>query len=248
MIMSVQRNGKPAALKDDPAGANASPRAYLPVTASTVRSVTFKWTRASPIYKLDGAKATHRGGSVHPYAPVIGNLELRPNTGKYYFEYRVNTDNCRIGFCSDTVYGAGEVLGGEFGAAADLTSPSVASVPSYLQQIGAVPRPGRERVAHFEVQTSKSYVSQNFHKHLWRLFVAGSGALFSFVVDTDEGVVQLFVDKVYQGVVFDGSAGLKGSTLYPCVGISGCDIHNRSIGEGFQSVVVSPAHPFDCIY
>lgn len=105
-----------------------------------------------------------------------------------------------------------------------------------------------ELVAYIDGQTSKVYLNGILIKHLWRLLVPAAGALFSFVVDTDEGVVQLFVDKKYAGLVFDLKANLKGRTLYPCVAIAGCDMHNRNIGQGNFCATISPPHRIDSVY
>ncbi|CAD2214459.1 hypothetical protein AGDE_11459 [Angomonas deanei] len=222
--------------------------AYLPV-GKDVKCHTFHWTRANPIYKLEGTVATHRGGGEKPYTAVIGDLELLPNTGKHYFEYRINTDNCRIGFCTSSAYGTGKELNDrEFGTVPP-KADSTPNTPTYLQTIGAVAPPEKSSVAaYMEVQTAKAYVNGQFKKQLWRLFVASSGATFGFVVDTNLGVVQLFVDKVYQGLLFDESCNLKGVRLCPCVGIAGMDMHNRNIGECNLNVKVHDVKTFDGVY
>lgn len=231
--------------------------AYVPATANTVKSVTFEWARACPIYTIKGAGVWHKGGGELPYRPVLGNLAMQPNTGKYFFSYRINTDNSRVGFCTSAVYGTAEELREhEFGKTvtvdADASTSLVegeASQPSYLQAIGAVPAPpSKPWEAYIDLQTSKVYVNGQQVKHLWRLFVPTCGGVVSFVVDTDFGAVQLFVDGKYEGMMLEESSGVKGKTIYPCVGISGFDMANRSIASGYMGAFVEPAHPFNCIY
>lgn len=223
---------------------------YVPATPERVRSVTFTWVLAGSAYILRGAVATHKGGGVLPLRPVIGGLAMMPSTGRYFYEFRVNTDSCLVGVCTSTAYpNDGDLDTYELGTCAAGASPVTATAesgnPSYPHTIGAVRAADRPLVAVFNAQTSKSTINGVMHKHLWRQFIAISGANFSFVVDTDEGVVQLFVDKRYAGIVFEG---LRGCTLYPCVGIGGTDMNNRVIGTGIQSATVSPSHPFDCLY
>ncbi|KAL7695914.1 hypothetical protein N2W54_007297 [Lotmaria passim] len=231
--------------------------AYVPATASTVKSVTFEWVRACSIYTINGTSVWHKGGGELPYRPVLGNLAMQPSTGKYFFSYRINTDNSRVGFCTSSVYNSPEELRDhEFGktvpAHAERSvsiTDSDASHPSYLQSIGAVPAPpSRPWEAYIDLQTSKVYVNGQEVKQLWRLFVPTCGGVVSFVVDTDAGAVQFFVDGKYEGMMLEESSGLKGKTVYPCVGISGFDMANRSIATGYMGAFVEPVQPFHCIY
>ncbi|KPI88535.1 hypothetical protein ABL78_2347 [Leptomonas seymouri] len=231
--------------------------AYVPATADTVKSVTFEWAHACSIYTIKGASVWHKGGGELPYRPVLGNLPMQPNTGKYLLSYRINNDNSRAGFCTESVYNSPEKLREhEFGKTVetDLDSSTSleeedASQPSYLQSIGAVPAPpSRPWEAYIDLQTSKVYVNGKEVKQLWRLFVPTCGGLFTFVVDTFLGAVQLFVDGKYEGMMLEENTGLKGKTIFPCVGISGCDMANRSIGSGYMGAFVEPASPFNCLY
>lgn len=52
------------------------------------------------MYKLLNDTVVHKGNGVLPYRPVIGDLAMMPYTGKYYYEIKVNCDNCRIGVCT----------------------------------------------------------------------------------------------------------------------------------------------------
>lgn len=231
--------------------------AYVPATPDSVKSVTFEWTRACPVYTIKGASVWHKGGGELPYRPVLGSLALQPASGKYFFSYRINTDNSRVGFCTAAVYTSPEELRErEFGktvAALPVRNASLAepegTQPSYLQSIGAVPAPpSKPWEAYIDLQTSKVYVNGSEVKHLWRLFVPTCGAVFAFVVDTDAGVVQLFVDGKYEGIMLEQGCGLKGKIVYPCVGISGFDMSNRSISTGYMGAFVEPSHPFNCLY
>ncbi|KPA81250.1 hypothetical protein ABB37_03667 [Leptomonas pyrrhocoris] len=233
--------------------------AYVPATAESVKSVTFEWARACSIYTIQGANVWHQGGGELPYRPVLGSLAMQPNTGKHFFSYRINTDNSRAGFCTSTVYNTpesfrenefGKTLGADLDDSASCAEDTdEVPQPSFLQTIGAVPiRPSSPWEAYIDLQTSKVYVNGRCVKHLWRLFVPTCGGVLSFVVDTELGAVQLFVDGKYEGMMLDESTGLKGKTVYPCIGISGQDVSNRSIGTGYMGAFVEPSHPFNCIY
>ncbi|KAG5464122.1 hypothetical protein LSCM1_00302 [Leishmania martiniquensis] len=233
-----------------------APSAYVPATPDSVKSVTFEWVRACPIYTIEGSSVWHKGGGELPYRPVIGDLAMRPGTGKYFFSYRINTDNSRVGFCTACVYVRDEDLRDvEFGKAVTPSAEASVSLeqdlaqPSFLQTIGAVPTPlGKPWEAYMDLQTSKVFVKGVETHHLWRLLVPICGGIVSFVVDTDAGAVQMFMNGKYAGMMLETQSGLKGQTVYPCVGISGYDMANRSIGEGYMGAFVEPVHPFDCLY
>ncbi|KAK7196189.1 hypothetical protein NESM_000554100 [Novymonas esmeraldas] len=231
--------------------------AYVPATPECVKSVTFEWSRACSVYTIKGNSVWHKGGGELPYRPVIGDLALRPNTGKYFFSYRINTDNSRVGFCTGRVYANDEELRSlEFGKAVTTDSEASASLldqdaaqPSFLQTIGAIPTPlGKRWEAYMDLQTSRVFVNGVETHKFWRLFVPSCGGVASFVVDTDAGAVQMFMDNKYVGMILDERSGLKGKTVYPCVGISGYDMANRSIASGYMGAFVEPAHPFGCFY
>ncbi|KAG5490167.1 hypothetical protein JKF63_00286 [Porcisia hertigi] len=230
---------------------------YAPATPESVKSVSFEWNRACDIYTIEGNSVRHKGGGELPYRPVIGSLAMQPNTGKYFFSYRVNTDNCRIGFCSNSVYATDHELRDlEFGKGVLLNKGTRESLQdqdaqqqSFLQTIGAVPLPlGRRWEACMDLQTSKVFVNGAETHKFWRLFVPTCGGVASFVVDTNAGAVQMFMDGKYVGMVVDEQSGMKGNTVYPCVGISGCDMANRSIAKGYMGAFVDPPHLFDCLY
>lgn len=204
---------------------------YAPITATdpALRPVTFTWARACGVYSLNGPTAVHAGGAQLMNRPVVGTLAMPPATGKYFYQVRIHSASSRVGVATASAYPDGELAACELGH----LPPSVGEAPV---------------VAVLDGQTSRVLVNGQSVGHLWRLFVPSCGALFSFVVDTDTGVVQLFVDKKYAGIIFDASAGLMGKTLYPVVSIAGLDMHNRGIGSGNISAVVSPASKFDCLY
>lgn len=233
--------------------------AYQPVKASDpkLHCCSFIWKKFAPeVYVPDsnGAVIRHRGGGDYPLSPAMGDLAMRPGSGKYYYQFRVNTDGCRVGVCTGSAYptevdcrhyalGKGPC---EEIAARGPISP--VQSPTYLQSIGAVQSAEDATVAYWDAQSGRTVVNGREGKQLWREFTPTSGALYGFLVDTDEGVVQLFIDKLYAGLVFGPEAELKGKTLFPCVGISGSDTSNRSIGTGRQSAVVFETREFDGIY
>ncbi|CBZ26137.1 conserved hypothetical protein [Leishmania mexicana MHOM/GT/2001/U1103] len=236
---------------------DGAPSPYVPATPTSVTSVTFDWAHACPIYTIKGNSVWHKGGGELPYRPVIGDLAMRPNTGKYLFSYRINTDNSRVGFCTSCVYTNDEDLQNiEFGKAvamdAERSEPLLdqnLAQPSFLQAIGAVPTPpSKPWEAYMDLQTSKVFVNGVEKHSFWRLFVPISGGVASFVVDTNAGAVQMFMNGKYVGMMLDEQSGLKGNTVYPCVGISGCDMANRSIESGCMGAFVEPAHAFECLY
>ncbi|CCW60145.1 unnamed protein product [Phytomonas sp. EM1] len=230
---------------------------YIPATPQNTRAITFNWARACSAYTLCGPVATHHGGGKFPYRPVIGDVCMSPNTGRYWLQLRVNTSDCRIGFCTTSAYPSNRSL--EECELGDLpvsrsSKKSSGSVSSQKDESTSSHQTKKDSlsdattVAYVDMQTSNVYVNGEKKKQLWRTFIAGSGALFSFVVDTKTGMIQLFVDKKYIGMAFDASAKLKGKRLVPCVGIGGFDMSNTSMGMGKLSASVSPACPFDALY
>lgn len=218
---------------------------YRPVLAQDVRCVSFKWARLGSMYNARAASVNHKGGK--PHCPVIGDLAMLPQTGKYYYEIRINSDNCRIGLCTDNALDTEECLETtELGMiAAKGQTPKKQS--SYLESIGAVTATDAV-VAVLHGQTSYVVVNGVVTKQLWRSCIPSSGALFSFVVDTEEGVAQLFINKFYAGLVFDSKCNLKGRALFPCISLGGLYESARSMPNGYASAVVSPPHKFDCYY
>lgn len=231
--------------------------AYRPVLAQDVRCVSFKWARCCSAYAVRASSVLHKGGGRASHRPVIGELPIPPQTGKYYFEIRINSDNCRVGFCTENAFPTEESLENcEFGKLLPPKGPAGTrgnstdmQQTSFLESVGAAAGAGDQIVtAAFHGQTSKVIVNGEEKKHLWRTCIPASGGLFSFVVDTDEGVVQMFLNKLYAGLVFDARCGLKGKKLYPCCSIGGLEESNRSLPKGCFGALVSPPHKFDCLY
>ncbi|RNF06452.1 hypothetical protein TraAM80_03906 [Trypanosoma rangeli] len=150
-----------------------------------------------------------------------------PGSGKLYYEIRTNTDACKLGLCTKEAFRTLE----------DLEEVELGKRWDPFTHGGA-PSCGECWV--FNCQTSMVEVNGEKCKRLWRLFVPVSGARFGFLVDTDEGCAQLFVNDEYQGIVFETSLGLRGKTLHPCVGLEGMDVHNKIIGAGNKGAFVSP--------
>ncbi|CCW66886.1 unnamed protein product [Phytomonas sp. Hart1] len=230
---------------------------YIPATPENTRPISFKWARACSTYTLSGPVATHRGGGKFSYRPVIGDVCLSPNTGRYWFQLRVNTSDCRIGFCTLSTYPDNRSLEEcELGA---LPVSNRRRKPirrlifkngesAALNKTKTDDHPDANIVAYVDMQTSNVYVNGEKKKQLWRMLIAGGGGLFSFVVDTKTGVIQLFVNGKYVGMAFDGRSKLKGKKIVPCVGIGGFDMSNASMGIRKLSAIISPACPFNALY
>lgn len=62
-----------------------------------VRPTGFVWEKASPLYTLDGTTATYNAGGTDEHRPVLGSLVLGPQSGRVFYEFRVNCDNARVG-------------------------------------------------------------------------------------------------------------------------------------------------------
>ncbi|KEG09467.1 hypothetical protein DQ04_05171030 [Trypanosoma grayi] len=193
-----------------------------------ITSVTFQWARAGKMYTLQGSRVVHHGGGESPYRPVVGDLKMAPDQGKFFYEIRTNNDNCKLGVCvADAFQTDNELRNVELGTRYD---------PSTRNKL---PSPTKCWV--LNCQTSAVEVNGEERKRLWRLFVPVSGARFGFLVDTNTGVVQLYVNDEYQGILFDETLELKGKALCPCIGLAGMDMNNRNIGAGNKSACVSLA-------
>ncbi|RNF22913.1 uncharacterized protein Tco025E_02979 [Trypanosoma conorhini] len=192
----------------------------------SIPTVTFEWARAGDAYTIHGPKVVHKGGGESPYRPVVGDLTLIPGNGKVFYEITTNTDACKLGLCTKGAFRTVEELEVELGKKWDTSTYGEA--------------PSCDECWMFNCQTSTVEVNGEERKRLWRLSVPVSGGNFGFLVDTDEGRVQLFFKDVYQGVVFETSLGLRGKALHPCVGLEGMDMNNRNIGEGNNAAFVTP--------
>lgn len=86
--------------------------------AAQVKLSVFEWNRANTdLYSLEGPKVVFKAGGTDLYRPVLGSLEMKPNTGKYFYEIRTNGENMRIGVAT-----AGADLNGEMGAIPEVYS------------------------------------------------------------------------------------------------------------------------------
>jgi hypothetical protein len=64
---------------------------------------SFLWAKASPAYELAGKTASFKAGGQDRHRPVVGDLAMPPNTGKYFYEIYLNCDNSRVGLAFDDV-------------------------------------------------------------------------------------------------------------------------------------------------
>lgn len=178
-----------------------------------VTKVAFNWGKqgSDNLYELTGNTARFKEGSDKYYRPVLGDLELKPNTGRFFWEMLINGENMRIGVCT-----AEADLTAEFGSSAGMACVN-------LHMGGACLSDGQEK------------------KKLWRMVVPVSGARFGFVFDTDNGTMQLFMNTEFIGTAFNESFGLKGKSVWPAVGIAGIELHNRNIGVGQKNAIIIDA-------
>lgn len=84
--------------------------------SSQAEAVSFKWKKdVNPdTYEVDGFKTSFRAKCTDYYRPSIGDIQFRPNTGKYYYEILINSDNVRVGLATpgcDTAAIMGEGAG-----------------------------------------------------------------------------------------------------------------------------------------
>lgn len=234
---------------------------YYPVLAQDVRTSSFKWARGGSAYTILGANLQHKGdgGSGAPgafHGPAIGDLVMSPHTGKFFYEIRINCDNFRVGVCSENAFTIEDSLEtAELGGVGPLSNPGGDNERAFSSDNYAmVESPDKNNdevesvVAVFHGQTSKVVVNGKELKQMWRTVIPAAGILLSFMVDTDFGVVQLFVDKKYAGLLFDPSCNLKDKTLVPCCSLGGLEENNRFLPKGHCCAIVSPPHKFDCLY
>jgi hypothetical protein len=63
-----------------------------------IKCVSFAWEKADPaLYDLQGGTARFREEAKELYRPALAALELKPNTGKYWWEWHANHENLRMG-------------------------------------------------------------------------------------------------------------------------------------------------------
>lgn len=180
------------------------------VSQKDVRPVTFEWSNASDLYELNGGKFVYKAGGADPYRPVVGALPMAPNSGLYFFEYRVNCDNTRVGLCTQDVD-----VNGAMGAIPNCWSINL--------QSGAVEVNGVEV------------------KRLWRLVTPVSGGVCGFVFDSANGTLQFYFNEEFQGTAVNEAHAVRGTTVFPCCGVSGVEANNRNIGVGMKGAEVNLA-------
>ena len=100
--------------------------------AKDVAPITFRWAKASNLYEISDNKVAYKAGGQLQHRPVVGDLALKPNTGKYFWEVYVNCDNSRVGLAFDDAD-----LEGELGKSAGTISINL--------QTGAVECGGEEK-------------------------------------------------------------------------------------------------------
>lgn len=81
----------------------------LVMPVKDLQAATFQWERAGDLYDINGPQFAYKAGGAAQYRPVVGNLALKPNTGKYFYEFSVNCDNTRVGICTQDVELDGEM-------------------------------------------------------------------------------------------------------------------------------------------
>lgn len=79
--------------------------------------MSFSWARSSSLYSLEGNTALYNAGGAEQYRPVVAGLAMAPNTGRYFYEIRINCDNTRVGICGENID-----LSGEMGKIAECVS------------------------------------------------------------------------------------------------------------------------------
>ncbi|KAG8348067.1 hypothetical protein TRVL_01117 [Trypanosoma vivax] len=195
-------------------------------------SVTFTWKRAAHVYAVNGAEVIYRGDT-GPYLPVIGDLNMPPDSGKYFYEIRTNCFTCKVGVCAVDTFPEDVEL-----QSVELGGPPTVSGRNSTQ-------PNLHHCLLFNCQSSMVELNGSEVKSLWKLFVPTSGARFGFLVDTNEGIVKLYVNDVYGGIIADPTTGLKGVTLCPCIALVEVALNNAIVEGGRLGAFVSPPRKLD---
>lgn len=171
----------------------------------SINSVTFEWVRAGPAYTLDGPHVYH-SGCLGSYQPAIGGLEMPAGHGKYFYEIQTSDTRCKVGVCTEDAFLSNVNLGDVELRAAQPSS----SLNSRLSEANC---------CLFNCLTCAVEVNGVEVRSLWRLLVPSAGARFGFLVNTNEGAVQLYVNGEYQGLIADTATGFKGKKLRPCIAL-----------------------------
>jgi hypothetical protein len=74
-----------------------------------IKPVSFSWFKACGLYELREGTVLYKAGGADPHRPVLGSFECAPNTGQYFYEFRVNCDNARVGVATAAVDLSGEM-------------------------------------------------------------------------------------------------------------------------------------------
>nr|CCC93857.1 conserved hypothetical protein [Trypanosoma congolense IL3000] len=192
-----------------------------------IKSVTFEWTRADTSLVLNGPQVFH-SGKVGPYRPVFGSLEMPPGEGKFFYEVITNDVACKLGVCVDDAFPADVDL-----QQVELGTISATGAPAS--------RPTAASYCLFNCLTCVVEMDNVEVKRLWRSFIPVSGATLGFLVDTDEGTVQLYANGAYQGAIIDAASGFKGRKLRPFAALAG--IHPCSVVSGGHRSSISVVPP-----
>jgi len=84
------------------------------MSKKAIKLITFDWTKHNDsIYHFitDSKKQINfKAHGKEFFRPVVGGQVMEPNTGKYYWEYKVNGDNMKCGVCNPDI-DAGTELG-----------------------------------------------------------------------------------------------------------------------------------------
>ena len=80
------------------------------------KPATFGWKASvnNDIYVVDGKKTSFRAKGTRYNRPAVADVVFKPDTGKYYYELIINSDNMRVGLATpeaDTAAAMGEGKG-----------------------------------------------------------------------------------------------------------------------------------------
>lgn len=178
-----------------------------------LRCVSFDWVRASSsLYDLQQHRFTYKAGGTLQYRPVVGSIAFKPNTGRYFFQYDVNCDNTRVGFCTASVDLEGELGKTEHALTVNLQTGSVEVNGTEVKKLWRLLVPVSGGACGFVVDTNQGLIQFYFN-----------GEFQGTMVN----------DTILQ------SDAWKDAALYPCVGVAGLEAHNRNIGVGMKGAVVT---------
>ncbi len=68
---------------------------------TTAKISSFRWKPVNAdIYDFSEETATFHALGTKYFRPAVGNLEMKPNTGKYFYQMTVTSDNMKVGLCT----------------------------------------------------------------------------------------------------------------------------------------------------